>query len=213
MKPEETNQESQDNTLTPGEYFVGEGSDNSSQHDQLQWLAFCYLADELTASQRADFEGRLSSELSVQEALASVVELSSGVHQNLRNVDCAKDSMVLERAGNRSSVFGRSSTLSRMLLIAATVLVLAFLGYGVSQNTDRSTAHKNLDEQNIVSNFSADEWINSFDEIDDDQLTLTVTEEDVPVAEASEEANLGLDPMLISFYSEVFDGQQEEKDL
>lgn len=227
MKPEKSNHETAHSAATPGEYFAAEdGADNASADststDRLQWLAFCYVADELTASERADFESQLSTELKAQEALASAVELSYGIHQNyVLQAEPAIGSTLLERsdAGNLTS--DRSSTLSRMLLMAAAVLVMAVIGYGLIQNSNQNTAHNNFhDQSSATSQLSilADDWINS---LDDDEIEiaggdlselseLEEIEESTPLLDSSAGDDLGVDAGLISFYSEILDSEQED---
>ena len=180
------------------------------------------MADELTATERADFESRLSTDLEAQEALVSAVELGSGIYNNYhREAESAEEPALLDRAGTKNSPADRSSTLSRMLLLAAAVLVMAVVGYGLSQNNDQSTAHSNLEEQSSPStsqlSILADDWINSLD----DEIEITESaelsdwdseefEESMPLLDSSEGDDLGLDTNLISFYSEMLDGGLEE---
>lgn len=44
--------------------------------NSLEWLAFCYVADELSADERAAFEERLATDQAAREAVAAAVELS-----------------------------------------------------------------------------------------------------------------------------------------
>ena len=225
MKPEKPNHETTNGVPTPGEFLAAEESADNV-NDRLQWLAFCYLADELTTSERADFESRLATDLEAQEALASVVELGSGIYNNYHLESASADEpTLLDRAGTRNSPADRSSTLSRMLLIAAAVLVMAIVGYVLSQSNNPSTAHNNLDEQSSPStsqlSILADDWSDS---LDDDQIEIADSsdlselsdwdseefEESMPLLDSSEGDDLGLDTNLISFYSEMLDGGLEE---
>lgn len=220
MKSEKTNPE----TTAPGEYLAAEdGADN--QCDRLQWLAFCYVADELTAEERADFENQLSTDLKAQEALASVVELSSGIHQSyLLQSESANGSTLLERSGASDLPSGRPSALSRMLLMAAAVLVMAVVGYGLVQNSELKTADNNFhDQSSSASQLSllADDWINS---LDGDEIEIAggdlselselsageEVEESTPLLGSSAGNDLGVDTSMIAFYSEMLDSDQED---
>lgn len=44
--------------------------------NSLDWLAFCYVADELSDDERAAFEMRLATDQAAREAVAAAVELS-----------------------------------------------------------------------------------------------------------------------------------------
>ncbi len=46
----------------------------------VDWLAFCYVADELPQQQRSEFEARLADDLEAQEAVARAMELSRDVY-------------------------------------------------------------------------------------------------------------------------------------
>jgi len=49
--------------------------------DDLDWLAFCYVTDELDAESRAAFEQRLATDVIACEAVADAVHLSSLVYE------------------------------------------------------------------------------------------------------------------------------------
>ena len=61
------------------------------ESDRLDWLAFCYVADELTDAQRVDFETQLSSDIDAQEALANAVALGRSVFEIQRPMQPAAD--------------------------------------------------------------------------------------------------------------------------
>lgn len=46
---------------------------------ELDWLAFCYIAGELTADEALAFEGRLADDQAAREAVARAVELSEAI--------------------------------------------------------------------------------------------------------------------------------------
>lgn len=221
MKPEKTNHETEHSAATPGDFLVAQGNSGlANEHDRLQWLAFCYVADELTTSQRAEFESRLATDLQAQEALASAVELGGEIYRSYKSTD---ELPLLDRAATRNLPADRSSTLSRLLLMAAAVLVMAVVGYGLVQNNDQSTAHNNLHDQPSAVQLSilADDWIDSLDgdEIetaDSGELSeLTDWESDdfeqiVSSLDSGADKDLVVDTSLISFYSEMLDSGQED---
>lgn len=56
---------------------------NQSSHngfDDLHWLAFCYVADELDHDQRIAFESRLEIDQAARDAVASAVRQSQAIH-------------------------------------------------------------------------------------------------------------------------------------
>ncbi len=54
--------------------------ENSKFADDLDWLAFCYVANELTGEPLARFEARLAMEQEPREAVARAMELTSEVY-------------------------------------------------------------------------------------------------------------------------------------
>jgi hypothetical protein len=52
---------------------------NTEHTNDLDWLAFCYAAGELTAAEAEHFEARLAQEQAAREALARAVELTQTV--------------------------------------------------------------------------------------------------------------------------------------
>jgi len=54
--------------------------------NDVQWLAFGYVAGELTAEQSAAFEQRLANDLEAQVALSEVVSLTSATHKSLASM-------------------------------------------------------------------------------------------------------------------------------
>jgi len=196
MKPEKTNHETEHSAATPGDFLVAQGNSGlANEHDRLQWLAFCYVADELTTSQRAEFESRLATDLQAQEALASAVELGGEIYRSYKSTD---ELPLLDRAATRNLP-------------------------GLVQNNDQSTAHNNLHDQPSAVQLSilADDWIDSLDgdEIetaDSGELSeLTDWESDdfeqiVSSLDSGADKDLVVDTSLISFYSEMLDSGQED---
>lgn len=106
---------------------------NFDQHsDQLQWLAFCYVSEELTSEQRQEFESRLSTDLEAQEALASVVELGRSiyeVHEAATALEHGNAVCTLVRTTPRKTA--SSIARWRSLATVAAVVTMCFIGYGI----------------------------------------------------------------------------------
>jgi anti-sigma factor RsiW len=54
-------------------------SDVERMANDVDWLAFCYVANELPADEREAFEGRLADDQAIREAVARAVELVQAV--------------------------------------------------------------------------------------------------------------------------------------
>jgi len=115
--------------------------------------------------------------------------------------------------------------LSRMLLMAAAVLVMAFVGYGLVQNKNLMTANSNLHNPSSPSSAQlsvfADDWIDSLDgdEVaiadsgDPSELSEWDSEEfkeSVSSLDSNSDDDLAVDTSLISFYSEMLDSGPED---
>lgn len=50
-----------------------------NQHDDLNWLAFRYIADEMSDDERSRFDARLADDLAAQQAVAQAVELTQAI--------------------------------------------------------------------------------------------------------------------------------------
>jgi hypothetical protein len=52
---------------------------NSAEREELDWLAFRYVAGELAADEAGDFEGRLARDQTARDAVSRAVELTSAI--------------------------------------------------------------------------------------------------------------------------------------
>ena len=60
---------------------------NPQEHNELDWLAFRYVADELPADARSAFEQRLAEDQTAREAVAEAVELAAAVYESAATGD------------------------------------------------------------------------------------------------------------------------------
>lgn len=109
--------------------FHDQQATQTFEPNDLEWLAFCYVADELDASERESFELRLDQDQEARDAVASVV-VQTGV---LNAAFAATPQVELKpQIPAKNDGPGRVSHLGwqRALLLvtsAAVVLVFAFL--------------------------------------------------------------------------------------
>ena len=102
-----------------------DSSDSSNAGQELDWLAFCYIADELDADAKAEFEERLRTDVQTCEAVAEAAQLSSLVRES------CEEPQVLELAevGTTSNDVGNNSSgwsIAPVLVFAASVLLCLF---------------------------------------------------------------------------------------
>ena len=91
---------------------------HSSPQGDLDWRAFCYLSEELSPAERAQFEAELATDLTACEALARMTQVTLATSQLLReqSVPC--------RVANREE----TSRPQRFLGVALATAALVFVG-------------------------------------------------------------------------------------
>ena len=97
---------------------------------EVEWLAFCYLANELEVDERARFEARLAEDFDACEALQAMVDLTSRISNSAPvEVSANKNSTELkDRIRNRRS-FSRRVCLAGIFATTAAILLLASLAW------------------------------------------------------------------------------------
>ena len=98
-------------TLTP----------HTASGQDLDWVAFCYVADELNVDDRAAFEARLEDDLDACEAVARAVQLTESA------TIAMAASPTLSSTGRSPSNVGTRNAFSRTRAVGVTVLVASIL--------------------------------------------------------------------------------------
>lgn len=132
--------------------------DSKLQGSELDWLAFCYIANELSAEDHKAFEERLADDQQAREAVARAVELT----QNLAAIPVCEQ--IVERP--RVTVAGRHSDSWRRAVylavggVACLLLLLAFVvnrDGGSPDSGDPAIADKNSERLAFA-------WVETLDE-------------------------------------------------
>jgi hypothetical protein len=105
--------------------------------DQLDWLAFCYVAGELPPAEAEQFEARLADDQAAREALARAVELTQTV------VAAEAQSEILV-APARRYVAGWGTRLSWMAIGGLASIVVALLWSGALHNSTSGPSEKQI---------------------------------------------------------------------
>jgi hypothetical protein len=94
--------------------------------DDLDWLAFCYIADELSPDEVERFESRLADDQEAREAVARAVDLTRAVA-----AVCAEAPHRTTPASSVAGVWRRMGLAGRLgwAAIAASACLAAVLGY------------------------------------------------------------------------------------
>ena len=148
-------------------------SDNAREWDELDWLAFQYVANEMNALQRRGFEERLAEDQEVRDAVVRVMEvgeltyhcLQASSSEILRSVSDQKPARVTTGASlfdrrNPVDKAGRKSVRTPGILFAAAVGLFLLAStwavmWPVASPSDGMTA-MNLDVADVWS--SLEDW-------------------------------------------------------
>ena len=141
----------------------------------LDWLAFCYIAGELSDEQRGQFESRLEHDLDAQQAVVDAMTQSqlidAAVRASLNEASPSRESTTpILPVDPTSPSHGR---IPRFLFAAAASLMLIVVGWGwyTHQPMGGSTAEISVDEESLAdawantdTNISEVDWDDAFDD-------------------------------------------------
>jgi len=97
--------------------------------DDLDWLAFCYIADELSPDEREAFESQLANDQGAREAVARAVDLTRAVAAvDAEGRNLATPASLAARLWRRTGVAGRLGW-TAVAIAACLVVVLAHHTY------------------------------------------------------------------------------------
>jgi len=91
---------------------------------ELHWLAFCYVAGEMTAQQTIQFEQRIAEDFDAQVAVADAVSLSSSIYTSIENLEVGKVSVDRSQPAAADRSTSRRSSWRWVAAIAAAILVI-----------------------------------------------------------------------------------------
>lgn len=130
---------------------------NSPDQD-LDWLAFRYIADEMTDDERAAFEARLEQDQPAREAVAGSVELS----QTLAAAEHLLESPVVASADRRAVWWRRVAwaTIAGSVAVCITLAVVLPSAWEPTATTSRSgETNDSLDVESAASKNLATAWV------------------------------------------------------
>lgn len=144
--------------------------------NQLDWLAFCYIADELDEEQRDAFELRLAEDQQARDAVVHAMEQSQLMYAALTEIEVAAAPSMQVRVPNQLSV----QLASRLLAFAAALLLMTTGLIWLASSDYMSSYHPPL-AQNHSAVFDSEKlaiaWADSLDEINDVNFEMTTDED------------------------------------
>lgn len=167
-------------------------NENSKEIEvDLDWLAFQYIANELTEDQVVEFESELASELPsgdlYREAVVRAMEQARLIHASLDGDAIPSDQKVGRTvAASQKPIARKGEWKSRIVFAASVVLALLAGGWAMTVYNGESSADSN--------DALADVWANafngfdSFEETVDDPLAEFVSYDDSDILEMDYES-------------------------
>ncbi|MDB4533459.1 hypothetical protein N9242_01205 [Vicingaceae bacterium] len=123
----------------------------NSNQDQLDWLAFQYISDELVDQQRFEFEKRLAKDQCARDAVTRQVELAQSLYRHF-------DESVVFDEGKEVQLASRSATGSKIgwssIAVTASVVIALLAISWFLQSGDDKNKLANGDNEQLV-----DAWV------------------------------------------------------
>lgn len=151
--------------------------------NDLDWLAFCYVADELVGTQRTDFEARLENDELAQQAVVDAVQQAQVLYSSLNSTSFndGKEPVVL--AAPPFQTQQGSFIRSRALIVTAAAMLMLVAGWAwfTSGNTTGidTPAASESDRLAVV-------WVETLDVMSDAEIDEFMDEES-PIADSKDE--------------------------
>lgn len=128
--------------------------------NDLDWIAFCYVADELSGDQLAQFEARLETDQAARDAVAEAMKISMAVYES------GSSTVTPSVPGYSVSESANSTATNRvsqwMLALTAALLIGVGLAAWIANSnsgTSESVAEVNEEELAIA-------WADTFEEVE-----------------------------------------------
>jgi hypothetical protein len=149
---------------------------DSDCHPDLEWIAFCYIADEMTASEKSDFETRLENDERAQQAVVAAMQQTQAIYAALSETTLVPTPIVT------NSSLATSATglqIPGILFAAAAALMLMVAGWSwyANQDTIEPISESIFIETNSDSEQLADAWIQTLVAFDDNDWNEEIEEE------------------------------------
>lgn len=170
-------------------------SDDKQPHDgqvdsELFWLAYCYIAGELSAAQVTEFEARLEVDQLAREAVAQAVEMAAVVQG-------AEETFVEQASVELASARRGMSPLGRWAWAMAASIALAIVGYSFLGRNAPEDAAPELSpaDRQLADAWAASKFDERESEVGDESIRLAGLEVNVLVGD---ETDLADGELLIS---------------
>ena len=167
--------------------------------NDLDWMAFCYVADELSGDQLAQFESRLENDQAAREAVAEAVKISTAVFE------CdAASTPIPTREVSASTSTSRAS--QWVLVIAAALLVgVGLAAWIANSNSGPTEIVAELNDEDL-----AIAWADTIQEVDiNDSADEFLDEFQLASSESGSDEGDEAEWMYVAFTELELDGDEE----
>ena len=157
---------SQSNSPQPDKRSAGEFSND------LDWMAFCYIADELSGEELAQFEARLASDQAARDAVEQAMRISTAIYEC--KLPTSEPAVRTVQAAAHSADSSRSASSSRTVAQWIVGLAAALLvGVGLAAWMANSNQSKSGDIAMTQDEELAIAWADTLQEV---ELSVVVDE-------------------------------------
>lgn len=158
--------------------------DNGMKYDanDLDWMAFCYIADELDGAQRARFEARLENDELAQQAVVDAVGQAQVLYSSL-NSTSFNDVKEPVAAVHSTRVDRKRHNRALRLFASAAAMLILVTGWLWFSNTEKNNS---IELASAESDRLAAAWIDTLAVMSDEELDDFI-EEEAPVTDLIDE--------------------------
>lgn len=149
-----------------------------SRQDDVAWMAFCYISDELPDDVRIEFEERLAHDQAAREAVSDAVQQAQVLYSTLNSTSFNGGREPVALPARRSAKHAKILRRTRILVASAAALLLIVTGWawlGSSGSTDGLAENES---ERLASAWVATLVVMSDDELDD------FIDEELPVGDS-----------------------------
>ena len=190
-------------------FSIDDESNQGFVPNDSDWLAFCYIADELDEAQRAAFELRLENDEQAQNSLVDAIRESQLVFASLDTTssNVVQDQVTVSLAPPASSIGSTNRSIASKrfgLLVGSAAAILLLVGnwawFSNPSSNETELAAVISDSDQLAS-----AWVDTVAMMDDEELEELIEEDDR--AELDEESS---DWMFVAL-TEIEESSEEDE--
>ncbi len=181
------------------------GDDAEFNSNDVEWLAFCYIADELDHVERDQFENRLENDELAQQAVADAMQFAQVLYSSLNSTSFNDGKEPVAIVSRDVPANQRGFKRARTTFTAAVVMLVVVAGWAWFSNSDlgNSNAVMASDSDRLAS-----AWVETMMVMSDEGLDDFIEDESAIVDSSDEESD---DWMLLAL-TDLEDSEGAERE-